>query len=135
MHANNTNSEILCPKLSYSVTGTCFDVHNSLGRFSRERQYGDRIERGLQKSSLAYKREFTHDDTGNRLDFIISGLDGQLVLEIKAKPIISKPDYYQLQRYLQSTGIQLGLLVNFRNQYIKPLRIIRIDTDARAKFV
>ena len=135
MHANNANKEVFCPNLSYVVTGACYEVHNELGRFSRESQYGDLLEQKFVTFQLSCKREYVKDKSGNRLDFLISGMDGELVLEIKAKPFILKPDYYQLQRYLQSTGIKLGLLVNFRNQFIKPLRIVRIDTDARRKFV
>ena len=57
-----------------------------------------------------------------------------MVLEIKAKDRIVKDDYYQTQRYLQSTGIKLALLVNFRSRYLKPIRIVRIDTDVKKKF-
>lgn len=49
--------------------------------------------------------------------------------------MILRDDYYQLQRYLQSTQKKLGLLVNFRYRYLKPLRIVKIDTDMRTKFV
>ena len=41
----------------------------------------------------------------------------------------------QLQRYLQSINKKLGLLVNFRYRYLKPLRIVKIETDTRSKFV
>jgi hypothetical protein len=44
------------------------------------------------------------------------------------KRILTKEDYYQLQRYLQESRAKLGLLVNFRNKYIKPKRVVRIDT-------
>lgn len=61
-------------------------------------------------------------------------VDDKIVLEIKAKRLVSKEDFYQLQRYLQFSTKKLGLMVNFRNRYLKPARIIRIDTDAREKF-
>ena len=35
---------------------------------------------------------------------------------------------------LQETQLKLGILVNFRNKYIKPVRIVRIDTFNKAKF-
>lgn len=37
------------------------------------------------------------DQTGNILDFIV---DDKIILEFKAKPIVLKEDYYQIQRYL-----------------------------------
>jgi len=80
---------------------------------------------------IPYKREFKIDKTGNIVDFLI---DDKIILEIKAEPLILKKDYYQAQRYLQALNKKLASLVNFRNRYLKPLRIIRIDTNAKDKF-
>ena len=73
MHANDTNgtNKIIYPKLSYSVTGICFNEHNDLGRYSRERQYGDAIEHSLNEDPIPYKREFRVGGTGNIIDFLI----------------------------------------------------------------
>ena len=49
--------------------------------------------------------------------------------------MITKEDYFQTQRYLQNLNIKLGLPVNFRDKYIKPIRIIKIDTELKHKFV
>lgn len=43
-------------------------------------------------------------------------------------------DYEQTQRYLQITGLKLGFLVNFRDKYLKPSRVVRIDTDSGNKY-
>jgi len=69
---------------------------------------------------------------GNVIDFFI---DEKLILKIKAKRMITKEDYFQTQRYLQNLNIKLGLPVNFRDKYIKPIRIIKIDTELKHKFV
>ncbi len=132
MHTNATNTKLIYPELSYVITGLCFDVHNSLGRFCREKQYCDAIESKLKELTIPYQREYTLKNTGNRVDFLI---DDKIVLEVKAKLIIAKEDYYQLQRYLQVLDKKLGLILNFRNRYIKPVRTIKIETDARNKFV
>ena len=134
MHANDTNNanKIIYPELSYVLTGLCFNVHNEVGRYARERQYGDQIEQKIKEVRLPYRRELAVADTGNVVDFLI---DDRIILEIKAKRIISKEDYFQLQRYLQVLNVKLGLLINFRDKYLKPLRVIKIDTSARNKFV
>lgn len=134
MHANDTNitNKVIYPEISYLITGVCFEVHNELGRYCREKQYSDEIERKLKTIKLLYKRELLVKGTGNILDFLI---DDKIVLEVKAKRIITKEDYFQTQRYLQVLNIKLGLLVNFRDKYIKPVRIVRIDTDNKIKFV
>jgi GxxExxY protein len=134
MHTNNTNEnkKLIYPKLSYLITGICFEAHNELGRYAREKQYGDLLEEKLKGIKIPYKREFKVKKAGNIIDFLI---DNKIVLEIKAKTLITKEDYYQAQRYLQALNIKLALLINFRNRYLKPSRIIRIDTDARNKFI
>lgn len=134
MNTNHTNKngKLIFPELSYLITSICFAAHNALGRFSREKQYCDLIEQKLKELRLPYKREHEVPGSGNIADFII---DDKIILEIKAKRLISKEDFYQIQRYLQSLDRQLGLLINFRNRYLKPIRVIRIDTDVRKKFL
>jgi len=134
MHTNYTNKreeKLIYPELSYILTGVCFEVHNKLGRFAREKQYKDLLEKRLKEIKIPYEREFKIEKTGNTVDFLI---DNKIILELKAKPFILKEDYYQTQRYLQASNIKLGLLVNFRSRYLKPIRVIRIDTQAKTKF-
>jgi len=116
---------------SYEITGILFEVHNELGRYCREKQYCNVIENKFKFKNKSYKREFRVENTGNITDFIF---EDKIVIELKAKDRITKEDYYQLQRYLQATGMRLGLLVNFRDTYLKPIRVVRIDTDIRKKF-
>ncbi len=127
---NNTNTptknKLIYPELSYNTTGILFTVHNELGSYAREKQYGDRVETLLKEKGFSYKREIAISNSGNIVDFII---ENKLALELKAKRILTKEDYFQLQRYLQESRLKLGLLVNFRNKYIKPVRVIRIDHD------
>ena len=124
---NNTNrkkSIIIYEQLSYTINGILFSTHNELGQFAREKQYGDVVERLLKEKELKYKRELIIGDSGNTADFII---ENKLLLELKAKRLITKQDYFQTQRYLQETGLKLAILVNFRDKYIKPKRIVKID--------
>ena len=134
MHTNatNSNTKLLYPKLSYLITGLCFDVHNTLGRYAREKQYSDLLELKLKESGISYERELVVKGTGNIVDYIVSR---SIILELKAKEYIVKEDYYQIQRYLQILKIRLGLIINFRSRYLKPLRVVLIETDVRKKFL
>lgn len=114
--------KLLHEKESYTLNGIAFRVHKILGRFAKEKQYCDQYENELRTQSINYKRELTIGSTGNRLDFFVYD---SIVLEIKARPYIIKEDYYQTQRYLQSLNCELGIIYNFRDQYLKPKRILR----------
>jgi GxxExxY protein len=117
--------EVLYPELSYKINGLCFNVHNKLGRFSREKQYADELEIELKNNEIKFNREMRVIESGmfkgNVIDFIIEDC---IILELKVKSILTKDDYYQLKRYLISLNKKLGLLVNFRDTYLKPKRIL-----------
>lgn len=116
----NRKAELVYPELSYAITGILFRVHNTLGRFRRERQYADAVEAELKKAGLSYQRESTNV-SHDRYDFLV---EDKVILELKAKPFVSKDDYYQTLRYLQGAGLKLALLVNFRNIHLRPKRLL-----------
>lgn len=125
------DSKIIYPSLSYTLTGICFSAHNEIGRYGKEKQYGDFIEKKLKEIKMSFKGEMSIGSSGNIIDFVI---DDKVILELKAKRIFGKEDYFQIQRYLQKSKLKLGLLVNFRQKYIKPERIVCIDTPRRNRY-
>ena len=125
------DSRVIYPELSYTLTGICFDAHKEVGLYGKEKQYDDIVERELKLKQIPFVREAPIGNTGNRVDFIV---DGKKPLELKSKRILTKEDFIQTQRYLQATGLKLGLLINFRDMYVKPKRIVRIDTDGAEKY-
>ena len=128
MPANATNTKVVYPELSYKIVGVLFSVHNSLGRFCTEKQYGDAVQNALSAEGLAFEREKllvvqSENYRGeNRADFVV---EGKIVVELKAKPALERKDYDQVQRYLQSGKYKLGILVNFSGKYLHPKRILR----------
>lgn len=119
---------LVFPELSYKICGLLFKVHNSLGRYCNEKQYSDAFEHSLVENHIKYEREkyipasFEGEKQArNKVDFII---DDCLVVELKSKRVLIKEDYYQVKRYLIAFKKQLGLLVNFRDKFLKPRRIL-----------
>lgn len=120
----NNMDKVIYPELSYSLTGILFSVHNELGQYAREKQYCDSIEKKLNEVGIKYKRELRISETGNIADFVIND---KIILEVKVIRFLNQESYRQIQNYLQQTGLKLGILVNFRNQYLKPIRVIKMD--------
>ncbi len=110
--------------LTYKINGILFSAHNELGPYAREKQYGEVVKRLCKEKGLLFESEVRIGDSQNIVDGIV---EKSVLLEFKAKRILTKEDYYQTQRYLQETGLDLAILVNFRDKYIKPKRIVRIE--------
>jgi GxxExxY protein len=126
------NKKILFPELSYILNGLFFKTHNKLGRYKNEKQYSDYFESLLKNNNINYFREFAlskffkeEKRRRNIVDFII---DDKIIIDFKTKTIITKDDYFQMQRYLSSSGKQLGIIVNFRRVSINPKRIMNVET-------
>jgi GxxExxY protein len=121
------STKLIHSELTYKTNGFCFKVHYKLGRFKSERQYCDEMETLLKVNNWRYKREFDLSKInpiilkGNKVDFYIEDL---IIVDFKAKKFITKEDYIQMLRYLESANLQLGIIYNFRNTYLKPKRII-----------
>jgi len=127
MDANTANEEgdgLVLKDLSYQLGGLFFKTQNDLGRYRREFQYSQYFEKLLQEHNMNYKREFlipVPDQAVNRVDFLVAD---QILVDFKAKPFITREDYYQMRRYLELAKLKLGLIVNFRQTYLKPKRIL-----------
>lgn len=82
----------------------------------------------MKVANIAHQRECAlspsfEGETARRNipDFFIAD---EIVLDLKAKRLVSREDYFQMKRYLVSSGKSLGLIVNFRSKYLTPKRIL-----------
>ena len=124
--------DLVYKDLSYEIAGILFKVHNELGRYCNEKQICDLIEKKLAEQKIKFEREkvvpasFEGEKNGrNRVDFLI---ENKIIIEVKCKRVTERNDYYQLRRYLKALNLKLGLLVNFRDNYLKPKRALNPDS-------
>jgi len=54
-------------------------------------------------------------------DYIIEDI---IIIDLKAKRVITKEDYFQMKRYLISYKRELDIIVNFRQKYLSPKRVL-----------
>lgn len=122
--SESTNEKIVEKELSYKLGGIFFKIQEDLGRFCRERQYGDELEKKLVEAQIDFKREYPIEVGGRKSNFVDFIVENRILVDLKAKPFVEKSDYYQMKRYLEIANIRLGLIVNFQDKYLKPKRIL-----------
>ena len=121
-------TKLVFPELSYKISGLLFITHNNLGRFCKEKIYGDALEKLLLEKRISFEREKKIDIkagglpiTKNYTDFVV---DNKMVIELKSKRFVERNDYVQTLRYLQLLNLPLALVVNFGQKFLKPKRIL-----------
>jgi GxxExxY protein len=104
-------------KLTHSVIGAFYEVHNNLGFGFLERFYVMALERELLQRGHRVAREvsvnvfYKGQELGSqRLDLIVNE---RLVIETKAASELHKSATRQLYNYLKATNLELGLLLHF----------------------
>jgi len=102
------------------------EVHRELGPYYLETAYQVALAFELQSEGLEFERECWmdvyykgHKVDKRRIDFIVE----DILLEIKAKQRLEDVDRMQTLSYLKTTGMKIGLLINFGAPKIEVKRI------------
>jgi GxxExxY protein len=117
---------VLSPELDELITriiGCVIRVHRELGPGFLESIYAAALAFELQTAQIPYEREravTVHYRglaiSGQRVDFIVAD---SVILEIKAATRIDPIFEAKLISYLRTTGIKVGLLINFNVPLVK----------------
>jgi GxxExxY protein len=105
---------------SFDIMGACFEVYKEKGCGFLEAVYQECLEMELGDRQIPFKAQLPLSLTykGRPLkskyapDFICYD---KLVVELKAVTALNDEHRAQVHNYLRSTGMKLGLLVNFGN--------------------
>lgn len=109
---------LLYEKESFAIIGACFEVYKQKGCGFVEQVYQEclKIEFDIQNISFRSQPELQLDYKGRPLDikyrpdFVCFE---KVIVELKAHSDLCDAHRAQLHNYLKSTGLRLGLLVNF----------------------
>jgi GxxExxY protein len=112
-----TRGELIHDRLTHSVIGAFFEVHNTLGFGFLEQLYVEALaielrERGhVVDLEVGVQVSYKAVEIGwQRVDMLV---DGILVLEIKSTAELHPSARRQLLNYLCATRLELGLLLHF----------------------
>lgn len=115
--------------LSYRINGVLFGVYNTLGGGYQEKYYQRAIAKEFEKQKILFKEQLFvpfdfHGESIGRyfLDFLV---ENRVVLEIKSSPQLYPKDIKQVLAYLKRSGLELGILANFRRSGLEIKRIVR----------
>ncbi|MBZ9729088.1 GxxExxY protein [Salegentibacter sp. JZCK2] len=122
-------NELLYEEKTYKIIGACMKVHRNLGSGFLESVYQESVERELTKQAVEFNRQvrlqLTYDGQPLKKYFIADFVCFQeIIIEIKAASFLNKIMETQTINYLKSTGLPVGLLINFGQQSLTWKRFI-----------
>ncbi|HET6992416.1 MAG TPA: GxxExxY protein [Bacteroidia bacterium] len=104
-------------ELSYKIIGCCMSVYNQLGSGHKEKVYQKALELSLKNAGLKFKEEVScpiyYDEVQvglGRADIIV---EDTIIIELKRTSFFSPADFTQLNRYLISKKLELGIMFRF----------------------
>lgn len=110
-------SPFLYPELTYEVIGAYLEVRKALPWGMHESVYARAMSIALMHRGVEFEREvpievhFRGEQVGSfRADFVIGG---KVIVELKSVERLTGAFEAQLINYLSSSGLSVGLLLNF----------------------
>lgn len=133
---------LILPQESYQIMKVLFAVQNELGTGFQEKHYQRAVVAKLQKEKIFFGKEIpihlTHDGTDLGIfymDIIIGAtIDKTILLELKTVPFLTDEHLRQVVRYLMTTNIPLGIIVNFRVRPLQYRRVVNPNYDKLYKY-
>ena len=109
--------DLLERDLTYSIIGVFFDVYGTLGYGFLEHTYMEALDIEVRARGHVVQREVPVSVyykgrviARHRLDMVV---DGRVVVEAKAGPLLPPFAVRQLYNYLRATDLSVGLLLHF----------------------
>jgi len=114
--------------LTDKILGCAISVHKALGAGHMESVYHNAMVVELQRRGLKVEKEkdvkvyYEGKEVGvRRIDLLVEGM---VILELKAVKEFDEAHATQLLSYLRSTGMRVGLLLNFAGPVLKIKRFL-----------
>lgn len=114
--------------ITYAINGAVFEVNRVLGPGFLEKVYENALlielkSRGLKaESQVPIKVIYKDNVVGEYIADIL--VEESVIVELKTVESLEKIHEAQLLNYLRATGLNIGMLVNFRNTKAEIKRLV-----------
>jgi len=123
---SDSNGGLLHKDITQAIIGAAFEVHKHLGYGYLEKVYQralqvELLQRGLKAElehpiQVLYKGVVVGDYAADLF------VEGRVMVELKVAPAYCSADEAQLLNELVSTGVKVGLLINFGRERVEFVR-------------
>lgn len=122
----NNKRDLVYPEDSYEIIGLAMEVHRNLGNIYQEKHYQKVFEEKLKMPHIREKKIKVKTKDGCEIgDFFIDFvIKNKIILEFKRVNFIHYNDVKQVLRYLDATGLKLGIIINFKLNKLQYKRVI-----------
>jgi GxxExxY protein len=114
-------------EVTEKIIGSAMKVHREMGFGFQEYIYQRALEIEFKKNSLSFIREYempiyyAGEKIGIRIvDFLV---EGKIMVELKAMTELNDAHFAQTFNYLEASGIEIGLLINFGTKSLQFKRL------------
>ena len=111
-------------EISFKIIGAALELHKTTGPGLLESAYETALAFDLMNMGLDVKTQvnmpFYYKDVkmnvGYRIDMLV---DNKIIVEVKSVENLNEVYFAQILTYLKLSGLNLGLLINFKTKYLK----------------
>jgi GxxExxY protein len=122
--------ELIHKEETYKILGAAMEVHSILGSGFLEAVYQEALAIEFEKRKIPFARESKLEINYKEqvlskyfvADFVCFN---KVIVETKATKELAGIDEAQLINYLKSTGLKVGLLINFGTESLEHRRLLR----------
>lgn len=115
-------------EITYAINGAAFEVSRILGGDFLEKVYENALLVELRKRGLAAESQVAINVSykGEQVGEYIADLlvEGKVIIELKTVDSLQRVHEAQVINYLKATGIQVGLIVNFKHTKAEIKRVV-----------
>lgn len=124
----NKVNDFLYEEDSYKIRGACFEVYKAFGGAFKETIVDKSLTIALEKQGLKIEdqKRINVYFEGKKVGVYVPDkiINQCILLELKAKPFLTKQDIDQFWKYLKGSEYKLGFLINFAPDRLEIKRIV-----------